>query len=159
VKSELLSAQDKAFLSFEKKTTYDVAVIETSQPLEHWLAGVEPGTNLRPNLKLSVRGFAHDVEDPFFDPEMIGEPDAMASRVQQVTRISADSPPRLLAAADPTQREYAWYGSPVLNAQGKVVAIYSRPTPPVSDEENARLPSTFDAPLFDRVRECCSIHP
>lgn len=159
VKADLLSAQDKAFMAFEEKTTYDVAVIETSRPLEHWLAGAAPGTNLRPNLKLNVRGFAHDVEDPFFDPETIGDPDAMASRVQQVVRISDKTPPRLLAAADPHQREYAWYGSPVLNAQGKVVAIYSRPTPPVSAEENATLPNTFDAPLFDRVRECCTIQP
>jgi pSer/pThr/pTyr-binding forkhead associated (FHA) protein len=159
VKSQLLSAQEKAFLSFERKTTFDVAVVETSQPLKYWLAAAEPGTVLRPNLKLNVRGLAHDVEDPFFDPQSLGEPEAMTSRVRQVKRLTRGSPPRLLAAAGAQQRDYAWFGSPVLNARGQVVAIYSRPTPPATEAESADPPLTFDAPLFNRVRECLPDQP
>ena len=114
---------------------------------------------MRPNLKLSVRGLAHDVGDASFNPLLLGQPDVMASRVRQVSRISSSTSPRLLAKALPEQRESDWIGSPVLNSQGEVVAIYSRPTPPVLIDESADLPETFDAPLFDRVRECTPIQP
>lgn len=159
VKANLLSAQEKALLSFEQKTTFDAAVIETSRPLEQWLAGAEAGTSVRPNLKLSVHGLAHDVEDPFFDAQSLVKPDVMTSRARRVARVSSETPPRLLAEAEPQQREYAWFGSPVLNVRGEVVAVYSRPTPFVTEADSADPPLTFDAPLFDRVRECLSEKP
>ena len=50
------------------------------------------------------------------------------------------------------QLEYAYVGSPVLNDDGHVLAIYSRPTP---QREPGQPPDgrSFDATLIQRVRE------
>ena len=159
LKAQLLSTQEKAFLAIERKTTYDVAVIKTKQVLDHWLTGADPDSQLRPNLKLSVQGLGFDLEDPFFDPQSLLASDQMESRVRQVTQISHEAPPRLLAEGNREQFEVAFFGSPTLNPQGQVVAIYSRPTPPVSEQDSEKLPETFDAPLFQRVRECLKQQP
>jgi hypothetical protein len=60
----------------------------------------------------------------------------------------------LLAGGTEQQFEEVYSGSPVINAQGQVVAIYSRPTPVQSGANETESDFTFDAPLFERVREC-----
>ena len=153
VKDQLVEARVKALEAIDKKTTYDVAIIETSQLLSHWLPGIADEIKLRPNQKLKVTGYAFDVEDPYFDRNVPIELSTISSRVGQLAKATKDSQERMVAKGTPQQHEYAYLGSPVMNTQGQVVGIYSRPTPPSADADTEREPA-FDAALFKRVREC-----
>ncbi|REJ93946.1 MAG: FHA domain-containing protein [Planctomycetota bacterium] len=157
LKQQLLASRVEALDAIDRQTVYDVAVIEVESPLAHWLSGAPPETTLRPNLRLTVTGLAFDLEDPFFNPNEPLEPHSMTSRVRQL--VPGESAQRLLAGATKDHLEYAYLGSPALNAQGEVVAVYARPTPPAPDADEAEPPDTFDAPLFERIRECLTHAP
>ena len=159
-KEPLLAARMTAMEALELQTTCDVGVIEVDQPLDHWLAGDDGASSLRPKLKLNVTGFAIDVLDPFFDKKEI-KLSRMPSRVNQVFKWSKNSLQRLAATGSDDQFEYSYLGSPAINEQGQVVAVYSRPIPTDENEESENTNSTgaFDAPLFKRVSECLEKHP
>ena len=97
---------------------------------------------------------AFDLEDPFFDQTVPIDVSSMSSRVRGLSRIGGGSAERLLASGSDEQLQYAFFGSPAMNAQGEVVAVYSRPTPPSPDTDDPQPVETFDAPLFARVHEC-----
>lgn len=159
VKQTLLSAQLKAMEFLERMTTYDVGIMEVDRSLKHWLPGIDTATSLRPKLKLNLTGYAIDKEDPYFDSAVPIDVTKMSSRIQTLSTFSSDVPERLLASGTADQNEYSFLGSPALNAQGKVVAIYSRPTPPRVESDPPEPTGTFDAPLFERVRECLAVQP
>ena len=157
LKQQLLASRVEALDAIDRQTMYDVAVIEVESPLDHWLSGAPPETTLRPNLRLTVTGLAFDLEDPYFDANESLEPHSMTSRVRQL--VPGGSAQRLLAGGTDEHLKDAYLGSPALNAQGEVVAIYARPTPPAPDADEAEPPETFDAPLFERIRECLTNTP
>ena len=154
IKQKLLTARAKAMDGLELKTTCDAAIIEVEQPLSHWLSGVAADASLRPKLKLNVAGYAFDLEDPFFDMDAPMEVSTMQSRIQRISNWSADSPTRLVGDGTPIQLEESFLGSPVLNGQGQVIAVYSRPVPPKDNSDQTPPSSSFDAALFSRVNEC-----
>ncbi|QEG38105.1 FHA domain-containing protein [Roseimaritima ulvae] len=158
VKDRLIAARVKALEAIDRKIAYDVAILRVDQPLPHWLSGSSSDSSLRPNQKLQVTGCAFDREDPYFDRGEPLEPSTVSSRVAQLVKASADSHPRLVAKGSAEQHQLAFLGSPVLNSQGQVVAIYSRPSPqgpnPQPDGE-----SLYDAALFQRLRECLPQQP
>ncbi|XZE56852.1 trypsin-like peptidase domain-containing protein [Planctomycetaceae bacterium SH139] len=153
VKDQLIVARVKAFEAIDQKTTYDVAIIETTQALSHWLPGVADEIKLRPNQKLHVTGYAFDVEDPYLDRNVPIDLSTISSRFGQLAKATEGSQDRMVAKGTLQQHEFAYLGSPVMNAQGQVVGIYSRPTPP-NTETDPEKELTFDAALFQRVREC-----
>lgn len=159
VKAELIETRLNAVRAIERKTTFDVAVIRLAQPLEHWLSGAPSDASLRPSLKLEVTGFEIDSNDPFFDETETAQWLTMKSRVRQVSQADNAAPSLLQGTATEQQFEYLLSGIPVTNAQGQVVAIYSRPTPSPRDATPMQSDSTFDAPLFDRIRECLNNYP
>ncbi len=154
VKEKLLAARVKALQAIDRKTSYDVAVIEVNQTLSHWLPTIGSDTSLRPNQKLRVTGYAFDVEDPYFDRTAPIELSTMSSRIGQLIKSEDDSAMRLSARGGPEQLEYAYFGSPAMNEQGQVVAVYSRPAPSDEEETDSDTESLFDAALFQRVLEC-----
>lgn len=153
VKGRLMDARMKAIDAIERKTAYDVGIITVDRPTQHWLSIADPSTSLRPNQKLTVTGYAFDVQDPYFDPTFPLEASEMQCRVVSLLNGPGESADRLLASATDEQMDDAFLGSPVVNANEKVVAIYSRPTPPVNDDADAD-PPMFDAALFHRINEC-----
>lgn len=153
VKSQLIAARLKAVEAIEQKTAFDVGVIEVDGPLLHWISAPEHQKRLRPNQKLSVTGYAFDIQDPFLDTSSPFELSEMESRVRQISTASDDTAGRLLASASADQTEYAFLGCPIVNVYGKVVAIYSRSSP-ASDEQPDSEPPMYDAALFQRIGEC-----
>ena len=154
VKPQLLDTRKKAINLFELQTTCDAGIITVNQTLEHWIKGAEPDSMLRPKMKLNVTGFSIDNEDGFFDKSATNASTSMPCRVKQVSKWTDESFRILEATGTAIQRENSFAGSPVINEQGHVVAIYSRPVP-IEDETNDVTQITaFDAPLFLRVREC-----
>ncbi len=152
VKDRMVAARVEAMEAMDQQASFDVAIINTTKSIQHWLPGASPDASLRPKQKITVTGYAFDVEDPFFDRDVPFELSTMASRVGKVVR-GPESPGRMLAQGNAEQYEYAYLGSPVLNTQGQVVGVYSRPTPPEIETE-ANPETLFDAALFKRVLEC-----
>jgi len=157
VLSMLETLRETALSAIERKTSSDVAVIEIREALDVWLELADPDSSLRPNLKIQVRGMAFDYEDPFYDPELSTDPVEMDSRIRKLMTVDPDTPPRLLATGTPQQQEWAFYGSPVLNPNNEVIAVYSRSTPSSENEESDSSAETFDAPLAARIRECLQL--
>ncbi|MGI9474465.1 MAG: FHA domain-containing protein [Rubripirellula sp.] len=157
VKDRLIAASTEALEAMDQKATYDVAVINTTESLDHWLPEVSDTSKLRPKQKISVTGYAYDVEDPFFDRDAPVALLKMSSRIAQLITGPKSSAGRMVASGTPEQDEYAYLGSPVLNTQGQVVGVYSRPTPPVAGSVAGSVDEprrSFDAALFTRVQEC-----
>ena len=153
VKENLIAARTKALRAIDTKTSYDVAIIRVNQQLAHWLTGAAEEASLRPRQKLQVAGYAFDVEDPFFDRSAPFELSTFSGRIDRLFRSTDDSATRMLAETSSEQHEYAYFGSPAMNANGEVVGIYSRPTPSAEESETDSS-KTYDAALFERVREC-----
>lgn len=153
IKPKLIDARMNALKAIEEQTSYDVGILEVDRELSPWLSGVDPDASLRPNMKLRVSGYAFDIQDPYFEPSASVEVSSMTGRLRQLQRVDRDSPPRVLATASEEQSEYAYLGSPATDEQGNVVAVYSRPTPPRTDDESSPPAETFDAPLYARLRE------
>ncbi|MEM6474265.1 MAG: hypothetical protein AAF802_32305, partial [Planctomycetota bacterium] len=153
VEKKLIDASMEVFASLDHKSTYDVAVINTSVSLKHWLPEVSVDAKLRPKQKINVTGYAIDVEDRFFDRTVPFELSTMSSRISQLVSGFNSSDRRLVANCNPDQQEYAYLGSPVLNDQGQIVGVYTRRSPPTPGSEDQSLHS-FDAALIKRVHEC-----
>ncbi|MCA9136111.1 MAG: FHA domain-containing protein [Planctomycetales bacterium] len=153
VKGRLIEARMRALRALDQKTSYDVAVIKLNKPVVNWLTGAESGVRLRPNQKLNVVGCAFDIEDPYFDSTVDLDVVTMAGRFGQLVKSSADEPPRIVARGAKQQTELAFLGSPIMNAQGQVAGIYSRPSPPNGDEES-ESDLTFEAAMYERIDEC-----
>jgi hypothetical protein len=154
VKENLLTARIKALQAIDRKTSYDVAVISVKQPLRHWLPSAGETGSLRPNQKLRVTGYAFDVEDPYFDSGAPIEISTMPGRVGQMIKSADDVAARMSGRGGWVQHEYAFLGSPTVNEQGHVVAVYARPTPTDDGERESETAAMFDAALFERVGEC-----
>ncbi|TWU05094.1 FHA domain-containing protein [Stieleria varia] len=156
VKDRLVAARIKALEAIDQKTTYDVGILRASRPVSHWLPEADVDIKLRANQKLNVAGFAFDIEDPYFDRTAPIELSTIASRFGRLVKSTEGSTNRIVAKGIAQQNDLAYLGSPVMNATGQVVGIYSRPTPPMAESALAPDPS-FDAPLIQRVLEC--LHP
>ena len=154
IKRELIEQRLNALRALDHRTSYDVAIIELSEPVSDWLPLSTETTKLRPRQKLEVTGYAVDREDLLFDPDYPIELHILAARVERTTRSARDVATRLLAACPPHQLQYSYAGSPVLDAKGNVVAVYSRPTPPSAQGSVApKPPATCDAATVDRILE------
>ncbi|MCS7470525.1 FHA domain-containing protein [Stieleria sp. ICT_E10.1] len=153
VKTRLIDARMKAINAMDRKTSYDVGLLSIDRPTDRWLSLATSSTSLRPNQKLTVAGYAFDLQDPFFDPEFPFEVSNMQCRVGRRLSDPEGSADRLLVNATVEQTDDIFLGSPAVNAKGEVVAVYSRPAPP-ADVGSESGPPMFDAALFQRINEC-----
>ena len=158
VEKKLVVAKIRAFEAMEEQAVYDAAVLTAASPLDQWLPGEKRTPQFRPNVKLLVRGLAFDVEDPYFDQQESLEVASLESRFQRMAGIEPGRPTRLIATVDSEHIKSAFVGSPIFTANGNVVGLYARPTPPDAKEAGEEFGNRFDGPLFDRIIECLE-HP
>ncbi len=154
VKQQLSSSRMKAFDALERKTSCDVGVLEVDRELEFHLSGIAKDASLRPKLKLNVTGYAFDLEDPYFDEAAPMKPVTMSGRIRRTINPRDESHLRLEVDGTDQQLEHAFLGSPAIDAHGQVVGIYSRPSPPIEGFDTTKQNITFEACLFERIREC-----
>ena len=83
---------------------------------------------------------------------------SLESRFQRMAGIEPGRPTRLIATVDSEHIKSAFVGSPIFTANGNVVGLYARPTPPDAKEAGEEFGNRFDGPLFDRIIECLE-HP
>lgn len=166
LRDAMLEARLKVLKTAEKQVYFDAAVIRISQPIETCLSLVpsEDHDALRPRMKVRTTGLAFDFKDPFFDPAR-ARPATLAGRIAQVVSYDEGSFQRVIVDVEkpgPSERvrgqlEYAYVGSPVVNEQEEVIAVYSRPTPSSPKVDEPPDGRSFDAALVRQIREVLAV--
>lgn len=162
-----IEARMNALKAAEKQVYYDVATITVAEdvgaPLE--LAPLATSDELRVNQAVRAVGFAFDFRDPLFNPDRATRPWTLEGRVEKTERFDEhdSSPQRLSVYLDPQpnqvvrgQLQFAYVGSPVLNGQDQVIAVYSRPSMP-QDLDTPPDGLAFDSALVRRLREILTL--
>lgn len=160
ISAELKKTLEDAYRHFmviaEKPHHYDVAIIHVREPLPYWLPLAETAT-LAPPSKLTLVGHGFDRVAPLFIP-----PNGDLTIEEKTVRIQssvgeagvADNARLLIARFDSlapaAHLETNWNGSALLNSQGELVAIYSRPTPEMT-LGSPPTGQTFDATVIADV--------
>jgi hypothetical protein len=133
-----VAAAQRLQLAFETQVTYDLAVIEVKGPLAKPL---ELALNAAPNAGAGVwlAGLPFKSDEFMVDREQPG----LVRRVKGSIFLRRPLPQagasasRLLATFGEDLTDQNWVGCPVFNGAGRIIAIYSRPTPqfPAGDDE------------------------
>ena len=140
-----LNAEERLFHAFETQVAFDLAVIEVKGPLPKSL---EIAHRAEPKAGTGVwlAGFPFGNDEFLVDREQPGRARGLKGSVflRQPLPQSPEPAARLLVkfAIDLTGQNCA--GCPIVNAAGKVVAVYSRPTPPIPSDDGDMPPPTHD---------------
>lgn len=154
---KVVASDEKRFQALERQVDYDVGVIEvaTDLPTTLPLAGGD-SAELKVGSKLTLAGIPFLRDEYLVDREALSPPVKVPGRI--LTRMELNA-----AAGGPSHRwlikcsgdsspQQNWSGSAVLNSAGQVVAVYSRPTPPLPGQETKPIAS-HDTATIERVRE------
>lgn len=136
---ELTQTLEDAYRNYmiiaEKPSHYDVAAIQVQESLPYWLP-IAKTASLTPKERLTLLGHGYDRLAPFYPPNNPLPITETTTRVRNTSGVAGDlANARLVIAgfdsADQTNLhlETNWNGSPLLNSQFELVALYSRPTP------------------------------
>lgn len=137
--AELTKSLEDAYCHYmviaEKPSHYDVAVIQVTESLPFWLP-IASSAALTPRERMTLLGHGYDRQAPYYPPNAPLPISQATTRVQNSSGAAGDAANARLVVAkfdDPKfnklHLETNWNGSPLLNAQGELVALYSRPTP------------------------------
>ncbi len=153
-KTAMVDLWQKGLKASEQQAYYDVGLLNVGEDLSVLLPLAPDTANFRPKMKVHTLSLAFDIEDPFLAPNVTALPLKLTGRIHQLVRFAngAQQITRLCVESEPGQLEVNMMGSPILNAEGDVLAMYSRPTP---SPDRTRPPSgaTFDAVLVRCIRD------
>jgi hypothetical protein len=127
----LIAAEERRFQAFERQTGVDLAWLEVEGDLTGMLQVANADAiPIKVGNRLRLVGFPFPADDFIVDPD---HPPAVSSidatvRTAPGGRSEARSYWRIRTSADLGLDN--WSGGPVVDATGRVVGIYSRPTPP-----------------------------
>jgi hypothetical protein len=149
----LTAIDERVFAAYERQASFDVAVLETSGRLPAALALAESAA-AAPGTKLSLWGVPFALADYLVDPER-GAVSAhtSASVLMRLKPSNDESLARLVIKCQESLGGQNWSGSPVLNSTGRLIGIYSRPTPPPFDAADRPAPATHDVVEVGKLRE------
>ena len=161
ISAELQKTLEDAYGHFmiiaEKPNHYDVAVIQVSRTLPNWLPIAESSA-LTPLERLTLIGHGFDRVAPYYPPDAPLPVRTVTTRVQKTSGSSGDAANARLAVMKFDSQDYAsehletnWNGSPLVNSQGQLVAIYSRPTPELT-LGTPPTGETFDATVLSDLQ-------
>ncbi len=148
----LTTIDERVFAAYERQASFDVAILETSARLPGTLA-LADGGKTSPGMRLSLWGVPFALTDYLVDPERgaMAAP-APASLLMRVKPANDESLARLVIKCQDSLAGQNWSGSPVLNSAGRVVGVYSRPTPPPYEAADRPAPATHDVVEIDKLR-------
>jgi hypothetical protein len=151
--TEMLAAIDeRVFVAYERQASFDVAVLETSARLPGTLA-LADGGKTSPGMRLSLWGVPFALTDYLVDPERgATAAPAPASLLMRLKPANDESLARLVVKCQDSLAGQNWSGSPVLNSAGRVVGVYSRPTPPPFEAADRPPPTTHDVVEIEKLR-------
>lgn len=156
--AKLVAAEERRYQALERQVHFDLGILEVDRDLPHQLSSAPLAPDSpRVGARLTLHGLPFPMREILADPDTLTPPMSVPATVV-LRQLLPDSrePARLLVR---TQRDLAgenWSGSPVVNAAGRVVGIYSRPTPPpFNEDETPQVPTvpTHDIAEIARLRE------
>ena len=149
---QLIEYEEERFLAMSRQSFFDVGLLTVEETLPTVLAVNMSAQELAVQSTLTLYGvaFEHD-RSVFFDTL---EPSRFEGRLVRIVRPQNnpdESLERLLMSSPAGHHKQNWLGSPVLDAEGRVVAVYSRATPPVAPNK-PMTGTTFDATIVSHIR-------
>jgi hypothetical protein len=154
----LAAIDERVFAAYERQASFDVAVLETSARLPGTLEVADDRTTA-PGTRLTLWGVPFALADYLVDPERGAVPTRVPANVLMRLKPSNDeSLARLVIKCQESLAGQNWSGSPVLNSTGRVVGIYSRPTPPPFEAVDRPAPATHDVVEIEKLRELLPNH-
>jgi pSer/pThr/pTyr-binding forkhead associated (FHA) protein len=154
IKLQLQAIRDRVIRAMDRKMTFDVAVIDVPPGQNSYLDGIDSTQSLRPNLGLRLAGYPFEFEDAYFDSTAALTLTPLPCRLRNLGSIEPNAPARLLVTHSGDLRQVVYLGSPILNMDGRVVALFSRPAPSETATDQPLKEMLFEGPVFERVREC-----
>jgi hypothetical protein len=150
----LTAIDERVFAAYERQASFDLAMLETSGRVPGALLLAE-GSSAPPGAKLSLWGVPFALADYLVDPERGAVPTRTPASVLMRLKPSNDeSLARLVIKCQDSLAGQNWSGSPVLNSSGRVIGVYSRPTPPPFDDATDRpAPATHDIVEAGKLHE------
>jgi hypothetical protein len=154
LKEQLAGLSQVAFDQLDRRICFDIGILSVDRALPDLLQVAGNNTSLRPKLKIQLVGMAYDREDPYYDSTMSLSVSRQEGRIFQVVDLGPEdaSASRLLIDCHMEQLDFNFAGSPILNADGHVLGLFSRLTP----STDMKLPPSgnqVDAALARHLRD------
>jgi hypothetical protein len=146
-----------ALLAAEEAVNVNVAVLDIGKDLSGALSWVDaPAASAKVGQKLTLVGHPLSAVDVLVDPDHPVPPEQRVGRLRHI-QPSPDSQvaPRWLVSFDDPLKEQNWSGSPVLDSNGVVVGVYSRPTPPTPGSGTGSI-VTHDVTVVESLKALLS---
>jgi hypothetical protein len=140
-----IAALERLHRAFEMQAAFDLAVIEVKGPLPKSLDLALPA-DAKPGAGVWLAGLPFQTTEFLVDRDQPGQVRGTKGSVflKQPLPQSPEPAARLLVKFTEDLNGQNWSGCPVFNAAGKVVAVYSRPTPPMQTNDGDTPPPTHD---------------
>ena len=149
---KMIAVQNRLLDALSQQLDFDIAVLEVDRDLPTTLEAAETVAAVRPGSSVRLVGIPFLMDEFLVDPEAPVEVTTASGQVQaKVPALGADVR-RWLVKFREAQPEDNWSGSPVVNAEGLVIGIYSRPTPPMELREDY-VPTTHEITAIARLAE------
>ncbi|MBW3541272.1 MAG: serine protease [Planctomycetes bacterium] len=150
----LVELAESRFQALERQAYVDVGVIRVRGALPVALPTAGPRSKPRGGDRVTVLGIAFDEPEVLIFPDETAVSTRLPGRILKLPRPSGAARPRarLAVQADRQHSTENWLGSPVLNADGEVVGIYSRLAPPIDPSQPPRG-DVYDAAEMSPLRE------
>jgi hypothetical protein len=160
---EAVAAEERWFLALEERTSFDAGLLEVRLPPAD---RAHPPPRLAPAGRPQVGDVLELVGLPFpTDDVLVFAPGPPAVRrtaghIVGFPQLPDRSPPvsRLLVRVSLPEETASWTGSPLCDGQGNVVAVYSRPAPPLKPGDPPPA-DRFDAASVQRLHELLAEFP
>ncbi len=142
---------DQIIALLNQRTVFDVGTLQTNEQL---VTGLKlHSEDPRPGQKLRVIGYPFDVDDPFFDASLTLQADRLTVRSAPLLFFDGLSAAAFAGQIDGTQADQtnlAFIGSPILDANDRVIGVYVRQTPSTQGSDR------FDGSLASQLQESLS---
>jgi len=127
----LIAVEERRFQAFERQTGVDLALLEVDGDLPHPLSVAKPQSRtLKVGNRVRLGGFPFKPDDFIVDPDLSSPVSTVDATVGTVTNGSSSRPSYWRIRTGTDLGSDNWSGGPVVDATGRVVGTYSRPTPP-----------------------------
>ncbi|MBS0263708.1 MAG: hypothetical protein JSS02_17325 [Planctomycetes bacterium] len=150
--AELRHLDELAIVAADETVHVNLAVLEVDRPLPAMLSWADASASAKVGQRLLLAGYVLTGKELQIDPEKHYRPEQRPGRLKMAEDPHSQStPPLWLAGFDDLLADQNWSGSPILDSRGTVVALYSRPTPPLVGKNPAGI-VTHDLTLLGGLK-------
>ncbi|MDB5338516.1 MAG: type secretion system domain protein, partial [Planctomycetaceae bacterium] len=148
----LRKLDSEAIVAAEESVNVNIAVLDISKDSPASLSW-EQSLPIKVGQQMTLIGHALSRTDALVDPDHPKLLEQHVGRLQHAEPVPNPAvPARCLVKFDGILKDQNWSGSPVLSANGAVIGVYVRPTPPPPGVEGVPI-TTHDVTVINGVRD------